>query len=449
MKKKSFFQDETAELNLSDEEMAEEGYVEKKKKPRKQRRRKNAEDTTASLNLEPVIEKPVIEEIRPAVEEATKIYEFKLDEVEVEKPDSLDFKEDPVLSDDKTLELETGVIKTLKETPVEPLEIKQEEPAEEPVIEETVEPAKEELVEEPVQETVEEVTKSEEEIEEEKPRKKSFFSIFTDVDFDEDYDEVIDDGSEELGDDDELLAGYKPKKASRKKEEEDEEPEDDEMLAGYKAERRSLFSKKKQTEDDGTTKVFSVVSDEAKPINFNRQEVEEEEEEDEDDEYEYITPHYTLNAIMLTLVFIIIGMAASFFLFKDGMREGIRQAYVEQGYVLTKGTIATAEDIMEGKTAYVNGKKITGTHIDVNTSTATATANDILDGYTAYVDGKKITGKIPTFPLAVFYIPTTKNQVIPKGYYIDMELIVQGDSDLVPKNIRKGVTIFGVKGTYE
>ena len=63
---------------------------------------------------------------------------------------------------------------------------------------------------------------------------------------------------------------------------------------------------------------------------------------------------------------------------------------------------AKPSDILYGKTAYVNGEKITGTHecVDdggIDTSDATATTTDILDGKTAYVNGEKITGTVVVY----------------------------------------------------
>lgn len=53
---------------------------------------------------------------------------------------------------------------------------------------------------------------------------------------------------------------------------------------------------------------------------------------------------------------------------------------------------AGAENIDSGKTAWVNGAKVTGTSTKVDTSGATATAGDIASGKTAWVKGSKVTG---------------------------------------------------------
>jgi len=144
----------------------------------------------------------------------------------------------------------------------------------------------------------------------------------------------------------------------------------------------------------------------------------------------------------------------------------------------TDGT-ATASQILTGQTAYVDGVKVTGTMANQGTKTpslnaggsytipagyhngsgkitanslasqtdATATAAQILSGQTAWVKGTKLTGSM-TSRGAVTITPSTSNQTIAAGYHNGSGYVV-GDSDLVAGNIKKGINIFGVAGTYE
>ena len=51
----------------------------------------------------------------------------------------------------------------------------------------------------------------------------------------------------------------------------------------------------------------------------------------------------------------------------------------------------------------------------IDTSDATATAKDIVQGATAYVNGEKITGSMPNNG-ALTYTPSEQEQTIPAGY---------------------------------
>ena len=83
----------------------------------------------------------------------------------------------------------------------------------------------------------------------------------------------------------------------------------------------------------------------------------------------------------------------------------------------------------------------------VDTSDADATAANILAGKTAYVNGVKITGSISS-KAAESYTPGTADQTIAAGQYLSGAQTIKGDANLVAENIKSGVPIFGVEGSY-
>ena len=77
------------------------------------------------------------------------------------------------------------------------------------------------------------------------------------------------------------------------------------------------------------------------------------------------------------------------------------------------------------------------------TATATQTA-----GYVAA--GTKSATKQLAFQPAKTITPTTTSQTaVSSGYYTSGDITIEGDSNLVAGNIKSGVSIFGVNGTYE
>ena len=78
-----------------------------------------------------------------------------------------------------------------------------------------------------------------------------------------------------------------------------------------------------------------------------------------------------------------------------------------------------------------------------DTSDATATASDIRKGKTAYVNGSKITGNM-TEQSAQTITPSTTNKTISSGQYLTGTQTIKGDANLVAGNIKSGISIFGV-----
>ena len=120
---------------------------------------------------------------------------------------------------------------------------------------------------------------------------------------------------------------------------------------------------------------------------------------------------------------------------------------------LTGDTI-TANDLAFGITAHdKSGASITGQSTkDSDTTDATASTSEILATKTAYVNKQKITGQM-TNNGSVTGTITTKAQeyTIPQGFHdgggkVSIDSTEQGK--ITAGNIKSGVTILGVEGTY-
>jgi hypothetical protein len=125
---------------------------------------------------------------------------------------------------------------------------------------------------------------------------------------------------------------------------------------------------------------------------------------------------------------------------------------IAQGYHSGSGKvkIATAEQnkIITGNIkAGVTILGVAGKTEVVDTADANATAGEILATKTGYVNGTKITGNIAS-KTAATYTPGTTDQTITAGQYLSGAQTISGDSDLVATNIKTGVNIFGVDGSY-
>lgn len=121
---------------------------------------------------------------------------------------------------------------------------------------------------------------------------------------------------------------------------------------------------------------------------------------------------------------------------------------------LTSDTVE-ADKLAKGITAHgKDGELITGTNtFDADTSDANATASEILDKKTAYVNGVKVEGTMPNREAIDGKITTIAQEyTIPNGYH-DGSGKVSIDSTeqakLIPENIKKGVEVLGVEGSYD
>lgn len=105
-------------------------------------------------------------------------------------------------------------------------------------------------------------------------------------------------------------------------------------------------------------------------------------------------------------------------------------------------TDLTAENVKNGVDIF--GVMGTDTGIVGNvqdTSSGDALAAEILSGKKAWVDGSEVTGTMPTQSLSA------ANTTVNAGYY-EATTLETVDADLTASNIKSGVTLFGIDGTY-
>lgn len=155
----------------------------------------------------------------------------------------------------------------------------------------------------------------------------------------------------------------------------------------------------------------------------------------------------------------------------------------------TSDADATAADILKPKTAYVDGSKLTGTleitsrsasdvtvsgrtvtvpagnyssqvqksvaaatqatpSISVNTSTGVVTATASQSAGYVSSGSKSATYSLPT-QAAQTITPGRTDQTISSGKYLTGTQTIKGDTNLTASNIKKGVSIFGVPGSFE
>lgn len=130
--------------------------------------------------------------------------------------------------------------------------------------------------------------------------------------------------------------------------------------------------------------------------------------------------------------------------------------------VLSNGTVlmdltadtVTASDLLEGVTAHgKDGAPITGTcTYDADTSEDTAAVGEILSGKTAHARGTLLTGTMTNVGAVSGTISTKAGQyTVPQGYHDGsgkVQISSTEQAKIIAGNIKSGVQILGVTGTY-
>lgn len=121
---------------------------------------------------------------------------------------------------------------------------------------------------------------------------------------------------------------------------------------------------------------------------------------------------------------------------------------------LTADTV-TEDKILANFTAHdASGASITGTcDFDVNSQDATVKVAEILEGKTAYGKGTKLTGTMPNNGAVALTISMVDDEVaIAQGYHDGsgkVSILSTEKAKLIASNIKQGITILGVTGTLE
>lgn len=134
----------------------------------------------------------------------------------------------------------------------------------------------------------------------------------------------------------------------------------------------------------------------------------------------------------------------------------VNQVGLADGTILIDLTSDTAEraDVLSGKYFHLKtGERTTGTcAFDSDTTDANASASEILSGRTAYVNKVKITGTMPNNGAVSGVISTVNGSyTIPAGYHNGLGSVSIDSTEqakIIASNIKSGVTILGVTGTY-
>ena len=105
-------------------------------------------------------------------------------------------------------------------------------------------------------------------------------------------------------------------------------------------------------------------------------------------------------------------------------------------------------EMLAGKTFYAAGQKKTGSMTNRGAWTNRLGINSKIVIPQGYHDGNGYVDQSIPVKGAQIYTPSIVNQVINAGQYLSGAQTIAGDPNLVPANIVKGKTIFGVTGSF-
>ena len=136
--------------------------------------------------------------------------------------------------------------------------------------------------------------------------------------------------------------------------------------------------------------------------------------------------------------------------------EYVSKVALSDGRVLIDltGDTITAADLLEGVTAHgKDGAPITGTcTYDSDTSDDTAAVAEILAGKTAHARGAQLTGTMTNNGAVAGVISTVNGAyTVPQGYHDGSGAVTINATEqakIIAGNIKAGVTMLGVTGTY-
>lgn len=126
---------------------------------------------------------------------------------------------------------------------------------------------------------------------------------------------------------------------------------------------------------------------------------------------------------------------------------------VPAGYYSTQASKSVSSGSATGPSSLTasSATVTTGTNTITLTKTGVTTTPTVSAGYVSSATSSTATVALTasvTTKGATTYTPGTTDQTISSGTYLTGTQTISGDSDLVAGNIKNGVTIFGVEGTY-